>query len=75
MALVDWMAESHTGFKAADLQLTEKDSLSFADFEAFCRKRREALLQRLRDNVEVTTSLPLPQEVLDEEEELTTSAE
>jgi hypothetical protein len=68
------MAEPHTGFKAADLLLTGEDSLRFADFEAFCWKRREALLRRLRDNVEVTTSLPMPQEVLDEEEEMATSA-
>ncbi|MFP6557780.1 DUF262 domain-containing protein [Paraburkholderia sp. B3] len=74
MALVDWMAEPHTGFKAADLLLTGEDSLCFADFEAFCCKRREALLRRLRDNVEVTTSLLVPQEVLDEEEEMATSA-
>lgn len=70
MSLVEWMAEKHTGFKPGDLLLDEGDSLRFEDFQTFCEKRRQALLQRLCRNVVVTGALSVPEEVLDEEEEI-----
>lgn len=70
MPLVDWMADKHIGFKPADLLLDNGDSLRFEDFQRFCVNRQQALLQRLRRNVVVTGTLSVPEEVLDEEEEI-----
>ncbi|MNN73902.1 hypothetical protein D3C81_1900590 [compost metagenome] len=72
MSLIEWMAEKHTGFKPADLLLDDSDNLHFADFQSFCEKRRQALLQRLRRNVAMSGALSV--EVLDEEEEIETMA-
>lgn len=70
MSLIDWMAEKHTGFKPADLLLDDSDSLNFADFRSFCEKRRQALLQRLRQNVVMSGTLSVNTDVLDEEIEM-----
>ena len=74
MSLIEWMAEKHTGFKPADLLLGDNDSLHFADFQLFCEKRRQALLQRLRCNVVMSGTLSVDVEVLDEEEEIESMA-
>lgn len=70
LSLVEWMAEKHTGFKAADLLLNDDDSLHFSDFQAFCEKRREVLMQRLRRNVVISGVLSGSEEMLNDEEEI-----
>ncbi|KWR88163.1 DUF262 domain-containing protein [Cupriavidus sp. IDO] len=67
--LIEWMAEKQTGFKPADLLLSDEDSLHFGDFQAFCEQRRQALLQRLRQNVVISGTLSPAEEVLDEEDD------
>ena len=49
--LAEWIESRQGGFSKADLLLEPHDSLSFKDFEAFCARRRERLLARLRTNV------------------------
>ena len=49
--LAEWMATKDCGFSMSDLLLEKEDSLDFEDFEAFCARRRDVLLVRLRANV------------------------
>lgn len=69
LPLITWMSKKEIGVKPVDLLLDDEDSLSFSDFKLFCEKRREVLLQRLRDNVCMSDSLTATEEVIDQEEE------
>ncbi|RZT98266.1 uncharacterized protein DUF262 [Advenella incenata] len=69
LSLIAWMSKKDLGVKPVDLLLDDEDILSFSDFKLFCEKRREVLLQRLRDNIYMSDRLIATGEVIDEEEE------
>ncbi|MBC3881556.1 DUF262 domain-containing protein [Undibacterium sp. LX40W] len=68
-SLFAWLSGTNSGVKHSDLLLEEGDSLQFEDFLAFCERRREVLMQRLRSNVVVSQNALITEVVLDEEVE------
>lgn len=68
--LHEWLADKQCGIKPADLLLTERSSLLFEDFQAFCADRQRALLERLRSNVFVSAQPSVADQRLDGEQEV-----